>query len=393
MKVVLLLFNMPLSKPCGSARFTVQVANKLTDLGHDVTVIANTDADNTKYDFRYVQVNTPPYGSWKSCLTNPDSFLETTHKYAQTLFDLQVKYGFDILHVQHLLFSTLVATIYKDIHCRPFVATCHGTETFETGNNTKMKGYFRYAANADFITADSNSIVGDVRKFVKYPASKIAVINTAVDVNKFKFIKSTRRAIRNRLGFSTNDKVILFAGRLVKEKGVLEIPIIFKELIKPNKNIKLLIVGDGPEKKQLLSNLHGLKVPHSLFRLTGFISQDLMPDYYMAGDIFLMPSLWNEPFATSALEAMACKCPVIAYDNGGIAHALKDNGYKWLVCRRGNKAELINKTTQLLTDKGRLSGYQKSLRAFVQNNYTWDISVAKLIKIYEECIAKTKHEY
>ena len=88
MKIALLLFNMPLSKLCGSARYTVQVASKLTEQGHDVTVIANKDSDNKRYNFQHIQVDTPPYGSWGNCLTDPSSFLNTIFEYTQTLVSL-----------------------------------------------------------------------------------------------------------------------------------------------------------------------------------------------------------------------------------------------------------------------------------------------------------------
>lgn len=62
---------MPLSKICGSSRFTWQVANQLTLKGHEVVVIANKEPGSfSKTRFRLIQVDTPPYGSWANCLTD-----------------------------------------------------------------------------------------------------------------------------------------------------------------------------------------------------------------------------------------------------------------------------------------------------------------------------------
>ncbi|MEK7154760.1 MAG: glycosyltransferase family 4 protein [Patescibacteria group bacterium] len=377
---------MPLSKLCGSSRFTTQTANKLAKMGHDVTVIANKDSYPPENNFRYLQVDTPPYGSWRNCLSDEESFLSTIYKYLEVLFKAHREYKFDILHVQHLLFSTIIASIFKDTFGIPFVATCHGTETFESDGNMRMQRFFRYAENASHITADSDTIIDDIHKFISFSANKVSVVNTAVDIKKFHQSADLRAITRKNLRFKPSDRVLLYAGRLVQEKGILEVPHIYKNLLQSHQNLKLLIVGDGPMRPNLEKSLSQLGLLNENCKLMGFVHPDSMPDYYNASDVFLMPSLWNEPFATASLEAMACGCVVVAYARGGVAKMLQNRGFESLVSKQGNIEDFVDKVGELLSSQAKMSDYSRKLQNLVRDNLSWEISTLKLVTIYNDVL-------
>jgi len=387
MRIALLLFNIPVTKACGSSRFITQISSELSKRGHDVTVIANKNGISIKgYNFRLIEVDTPPYGNWEKCLDDENSFVDTIAKYLKVLIKSHKKYHFQLLHVQHLLFSTLIGSLFKDLFKVPFIATCHGTETYESKNNQRMLNFFKYAEAAEYITAASESIIPDIKSVLKSIKNPIEITNPSVDNKIFKYDAHQRNEIRKKLGYTSQDKVILFVGRLVKEKGILKMPTIFNKIYSTNNKVKLLIVGDGNERNIMEKKLKNLNLPKNTYKFTGLIPPTKIPEFYNSADVFLMPAVWNEPFATCVLEAISCECPAIVSANGGIAKMFKKNGLGYLVCRKNNPKEFVNKTTHLLGDKKFSFRIRKNLLKLINQKYTWKICVDNLENIYEKTI-------
>lgn len=124
----------------------------------------------------------------------------------------------------------------------------------------------------------------------------------------------TRDVARRRLGIPADRKVVLFVHRLSRRKGADRIPAIAVGVTKRVPDAMFLIVGDGPERKNLESRImnHGLNV-----RLAGAVSNRSIFDYFAAADIFFMPSE-EEGFPHVLLEAMASGLPYVANDVGGV---------------------------------------------------------------------------
>lgn len=186
MKLAILLFNMPVSKASGSCRFVWQIAEELQNRGIDVTVLANKDDSKSTHNFRLIEVDTPPYGSWTNCLSDKISFANTINKYLVALLEANNTYHFDLIHVQHLLFSTLIASLFKDLTGIQFVATCHGTETYESVGHPDMEYFFKYANEATLVTSASEAILDDIFRLTRFSRESIPITYPGVDVNKFK---------------------------------------------------------------------------------------------------------------------------------------------------------------------------------------------------------------
>jgi len=387
MRLAILLFNMPVSKASGSCRFVWQIAEELQNRGVDVTVIANKDNSKTIHNFRLIEVDTPPYGSWTNCLSDKISFANTINKYLIALLGANDIYHFDLLHVQHLLFSTLIASLFKDLTGIKFVSTCHGTETYESAGHPDMEYFFKYADEATLVTSASEAILDDILRLTRFSRKSIAVTYPGVDVNKFKPDSGKRSVVRSNLGFSEKDKILLFAGRLVAEKGVLLVPKILSEVYRNNNEARLLIVGDGPQRNETQLALARLNIDQKLYRFTGLIPQDKMTDYYSASDIFLMPSVWNEPFATTALEAMSNGCLPVLNDIGGVAKMLKGEGFEKLILSRSND-NFSQKVIDLLADEAGSLTISEKLVDLMKDKFTWKSRVTQFINIYEQSIGK-----
>lgn len=105
----------------------------------------------------------------------------------------------------------------------------------------------------------------------------------------------------------------MYAGRLIKQKGVENILKSFSKLEKKYENVRLFIAGDGPEYEQYRNNYKSKNI-----EFLGKLEYQELLKYYAKTDVFLYPPLWPEGLPTSILEAGLMKCAVIATDQGGI---------------------------------------------------------------------------
>ena len=136
-------------------------------------------------------------------------------------------------------------------------------------------------------------------------------------------------ALRKRLGLAPNDFVVLFCGRTSPEKGVHQLLAAFEKL--DDAAIKLLVVGspffgaaadsDYQQGLRRAAQALGERV-----KFTGFVPNAQLPAYYRLADAACLPALWQEPAGITAIEAMACGCPVIATQSGGMPEYLQGSG-------------------------------------------------------------------
>lgn len=128
---------------------------------------------------------------------------------------------------------------------------------------------------------------------------------------------------RSTLGFNENDLVLVFSGRVNRDKGIMEL-VEAMQLIKNNLHIKLMIIGstffanatnDDAFTKKLKTKAESLK---ERIIFTGFIPYSKMPNYLQMADLAIIPSIWDDPFPTTVLEAQAMGLPIITTRRGGI---------------------------------------------------------------------------
>ena len=136
-------------------------------------------------------------------------------------------------------------------------------------------------------------------------------------------------ALREKLGFDKEDFVVLFCGRTSPEKGVHQLLAAMANI--PDEQVKLLVVGspffgakdrsDYAEGLQKQAETLGGRV-----KFAGFVPNPELPAYYRMANAACFPALWQEPAGITAIEAMACGCPVIATASGGLPEYLEGSG-------------------------------------------------------------------
>lgn len=154
------------------------------------------------------------------------------------------------------------------------------------------------------------------------PSSKIQTLYNAIDVKRFA-PKEKPSITKKQLGFSEDDFIIVFSGRINKDKGVSEL-IDALLTLKNLPRIKLMILGstffgDANKDDSFVSALKGKaqKIQNQIV-FTGFIPYEEMPDYLHLADIAVLPSMWEEPFGLTIAEALAAGLPLITTRSGGI---------------------------------------------------------------------------
>lgn len=171
-------------------------------------------------------------------------------------------------------------------------------------------------------------------------------------------------------------KQIIFAGRLSKEKGILTLLDIIKQL--PS-DMHLLILGSGPEEDKVKEAAKSKSHIHYL----GYQSKERTIELIRGSDILIQPSI-VEGISSTILEAMACNTPIIATKAGGNMEILENNRTAILVKPDSNK-EILDAIYDLFSNKPMAEKLR--LEAFNQvQNYDWSVIGNMYLKLYDELL-------
>ncbi len=158
--------------------------------------------------------------------------------------------------------------------------------------------------------------------------AKTTVVNNCVDVNVFQRNEQDRKTIRQAVGFSDEDNVFVYSGRIIPLKGVLELIKAFKMAKEIHPNYKLLIIGSikyGEDTEDHYLNTireEIVAVDHDVF-LTGYVDHFDIPKYYSASDIGVIPSIEPDAAPLTAIEFAANGLPIICSNMGGLPEMSK----------------------------------------------------------------------
>ena len=159
----------------------------------------------------------------------------------------------------------------------------------------------------------------------------------------------------------------LYAGRLIKQKGVLNILNAFSELEKKYDNIHLYIAGEGPEFDKYKGKYKSKNIS-----FLGKLNHDKLFEYYAITDIFLYPPLWPEGLPTSILEAGLMKCSVVGTNQGGIKEVII-NGKNGLIVKETEKS-LLNGMNKLIKNEKLRKELANKLYKDILGKFSWNVT-------------------
>lgn len=283
-----------------------------------------------------------------------------------------------IIHAFHTAFLPVVGRLVKVLYPAKLIITTHGSDLHYLKQDRRFIGPTKDAVRASaYITANSTfTRQWFIKMFGKKCSPKLRTIPAGVELKR---IRSSKE-IDKRYNLS-GKKVVLFTGRLTVHKGV-------KYLIKAARRIKgeVIILGDGPEKPYLKELVKKYNLKN--VRLLGYIREDdlaTLTKFYYRADVYVAPSVWNEPLGMVILEAMAAGTPVICTRKGGIMSIVKD-GYNGYLVRARNSTQIAQMVNKLLADDHLREKMGERARRTVEDKFTWEKVTDKFERIYKKFI-------
>lgn len=203
----------------------------------------------------------------------------------------------------------------------------------------------------------------------------ITIIPNGIDLSKYKVKRSAKREAAHTL---------LFIGRLERRKGVQYLLRAYARLAQESQDIKLIIVGDGPERERLELMAEDLKLPNVSF--LGFVSEDLKLELLQTADLFCSPAVFGESFGIVLLEAMATDTVCVVGNNSGYADLMQGMGALSVVNPHDTE-EFARRLHLLLHETALRQVWQQWARDYVKQ-FNYPMIVERYEEFYREALQK-----
>lgn len=278
----------------------------------------------------------------------------------------------DVFHAHDWLVATAGIGL-KHVFRKPLFATMHSTEIGRRNGIHfdyermihETEAWLTYEAWK--VICCSNYMVSHVRWAFGLPEDKLVMVPNGVNTEVYASHGENLHEFRSKFALP-EEKIVLFVGRLVYEKGV-HVLVNAAPKVLEKANAKFIIVGNGYMKEQLSSLVKSIGLTHKVL-FTGFVDDETLRKLQRCADVSVVPSLF-EPFGIVALEAMAAKSPVVVSDTGGLSEIVEHDvsGVKVYVNNSDSLAWGINR---VLTDESFANWLRTNAFKKVQEKYNWD---------------------
>ena len=258
-----------------------------------------------------------------------------------------------------------------------------GSDVYDFPNESKLKKRIieKNLKNYTAIASTSYCMAEETKKYLENKSKEIFITPFGVDTEKFKNLNIEKKENKITVGIVktlTEKYGIEYLIKAIKElENILD--------TENYKKIRLLIYGKGELKNKLEDLTKELQIEDKVI-FKGYISNEDVPKALNEMDIFVVPSILDsESFGVVAVEAMACKIPVIASSVGGLKEVIIDKETGYLVPKKDHK-EIAKYLKKLIIDKNLRTSLGENGRKRVLENYDWNSNVDYMIKIYREIV-------
>ena len=247
-----------------------------------------------------------------------------------------------------------------------------------------MQLNFNMIAKATEVIVNSNYMKGHVQGLFGLPFDKISVIPNGINLNNFTGIDRDYD-FRRRFAMD-NEKIILYVGRLVYEKGVQHLISAMPKILENYHDSKLVIAGKGGMIDELKSQVDSMGLSNKVY-FTGYLNQKEVQKMYKCADVAVFPSTY-EPFGIVALEAMLAGIPTVVSDIGGL-NEIVEHGVNGMKSYTGNPNSIADSVLSLLFDPQLAMNVTKNAKNKVKDEFNWQKIAQDTHYIYELAISKT----
>ena len=393
MKILMLTWEYPPRIVGGIARVVHDLSHKLVKNGHDVTVVTYKEGDTPEFENdKGVKVYRV-----ENYMIKPNNFTDwimqlnfTLTAKATQIINEQGK--FDCIHAHDWLVAYSAKTL-KDSFQIPIVSTIHATEA---GRNSGIHDDVqRYINDTEWlltyesteVIVNSNYMKCELQRLFGLPFEKINVIPNGININNFNGI--TKDYDFRRKYAMDNEKIILYIGRLVYEKGVQHLISAMPKIINGYNDTKLIIGGKGGMYDELREQAKNLGIENKVY-FTGYLSSKEVQKMYKCADIAVFPSTY-EPFGIVALEAMLAGVPTVVSDIGGL-NEIVDHGINGMKSYAGNSNSIADSVLALLYNHQLCNNIVKNAKTKVKQEFNWNKIAQDTFFTYEKAICQTMAE-
>jgi glycosyltransferase involved in cell wall biosynthesis len=279
-------------------------------------------------------------------------------------------------------------TAFMKLKC-PLVIKLHGSDTYFCHLDKRTVRYRNFFQEKKALgSADAHvsvsAFTAETTNRIFNQNLKYEIIPNGITLPEHKYLEMPTDEIQI-------NRKILYAGTLIRKKGVLELPLIFNEVIKLNKSAELVIAGgDTPDIKTGGGSTWDLMKPlfspeaFEQVNYEGRVPYDRMSEFYRLAEVCVFPS-YAEAFPVSWLEAMAMGKAVVASDIGW-AHEVIEDGISGILCNPADPKKFAGNIADVLIDKRLRTYLGDNARSRVKNNFSAEIIADKTFDFYKRVI-------
>ena len=377
----------------GIARVVHDLSHRLIKDGHEVTVVTYKEGNVQDFEddkgVKVYRVN--------NYMINPNNFIDWIMQLNFNLIskatELINKEGpFDVIHAHDWLVAYAAKTL-KDSFKIPVVSTIHATESGRnSGIHDEVQRYINdtewmLTYESSEVIVNSNFMKSELQRLFGLPFEKINVIPNGVNLNLYNGVERDYNFRRQYA--ADNEKIILYVGRLVYEKGIQNLIAAIPKVLNNYHDSKLIIAGKGGMIDELRDEVRRLNIENKVY-FTGYLNLTQVTKMYKCADVAVFPSTY-EPFGVVALEGMLSGTPVVVSDVGGLNEIVEHrvNGMKSYA---GNPNSIADSILELLFNPELCANVAKAAKAKVKSQYNWNKIAQDTHFIYQKAICQTMAE-
>lgn len=391
MHVLMLSWEYPPVVIGGLGRHAHALAEALAANGHEVTVVSR-HTEGAAYDevvngVRVVRApEDPPVFPFDTQLLA--WAMAFNHALTRAALRVVEESPPDVVHAHDWLVAHTATTV-KHHTSAALVATIHATEAgrhqgWLPGPTNKaihsVEWWLTYEARR--VLTCSSYMRWEVTRLFDLPPDKVDVVPNGVSLDRWR--TNPERVDEAAALFpavaGADGPLVVFAGRLVYEKGVQDLLQAMPRLRRRHPGLRLVLAGEGPNDAALREQARALRLGRSV-HFAGFLAERELAALAAAADCAVVPSIY-EPFGMVALEAAAAGTPLVVADVGGLREFV-EHGITGLRFSAGDVAGLADAVTSVLRDEVLARRLARQARAVLERDYAWPRVAGQVVATYQ----------
>jgi N-acetyl-alpha-D-glucosaminyl L-malate synthase BshA len=355
----------------GSGVVATELGIALADNGHDVHFITYNQPVRLEFISHNLHFHEVMMEEYPLFQYQPYELALSTR-----MVEVVEKYKLEILHVHYAIPHAYAAYMAKQMLKEKgidikVVTTLHGTDITLVGSHPTYKTAVEFSINnSDVVTTVSKSLKEDTLRLFNI-TNEIHVIHNFIDIEKYD--KANEKECQRIALAAPNERIFTHISNFRPVKRVEDVVKTF-EIVHRTVPSKLLMVGDGPDKRaaELLAKKLGIKEDVIFLGNSSEVAELLCYT-----DVFLLPSE-TESFGLAALEAMAAEAAVISTNTGGLPE-VNEHGYSGYLSNIGDVEDMAANALKIVKDAATLQQFKNNAK-----EHTKQFSLKNILPVYED---------